>query len=60
MIGFLIFVFFYVILSFILACLLSDAGDADDLCRVAVFWPLLFVKWFLKQLFNVLFKGWRD
>ena len=60
MIGFLIFVFFYVILSFILACLLSDTGDSDDLCRVAVFWPLLFVKWFLKQLFNVLFKGWRD
>ena len=60
MIGFLIFVFFYVILSFILACLFSDVGDMDDLCRTAVFWPLLFIKWFLKQSFDVLFKDWRD
>ena len=60
MIGFLVFGFFYTFGSFILACCFSDVGDADDLCRVAVFWPLLFVKWFLKQLFNVLFKGWRD
>ena len=25
-----------------------------------VFWPLIFIKWSLKQLFNILFKDWKD
>lgn len=52
--------FVYVIASFVFALTFADPTVGGDFPRTLVFWPLLFIKWVLKQLFDILLKDWRD
>ena len=49
----------YIFIGFVSACFINPYGR-EDACILMLFWPLLFIKWTLKQLFNILFKDWRD
>ena len=51
----------YLITGFVGACVTCPRDSTgEDVYVVVFFWPLLFIKWTLKQLFNILFKYWKD
>ena len=51
----------YLIIGFVGACATCPRGSTgEEACVVVFFWPLIFIKWSLKQLFNILFKGWKS
>ena len=51
----------YLFIGFVGACATCPRGSTrEDVCVIMLFWPLLFIKWALKQLFNILFKDWKD
>lgn len=52
--------FLYTIISVVVALIFAETTVTGDFFHVVVFWPLLFIKWSLKSLWNILFKGWRD
>ena len=50
----------YMIIGFIGVCIMCPYATKEETCHIMFFWPLIFIKWSLKQLFNILFKDWKD
>ena len=49
----------YLFIGFVGVCFINPYGR-EEACVIMLFWPLLFIKWSLKQLFNILFKDWKE